>query len=59
MNISNYFPSFVIGLPTCLRRECRRFSGHALVATRRFGYRWNRLPHCPKSVFAAQVPTSR
>jgi hypothetical protein len=32
-----------------------RFGGHALVATRRFGYRRNRLPHRPKFVFAAQV----
>ena len=48
--------SFVIGLSTCPRRECRRFSGHALVATRRFGYQRNRLSHCPKFVFAAQVP---
>ena len=29
--------SFVIGLPTCPRRKCCRFSGHALVATCRFG----------------------
>ena len=27
------------------------------VATRRFGYRRNRLPHRPKFVFAAQVST--
>jgi hypothetical protein len=42
-----------IALSTCPRRECRRFSGRALVATRRFGYRRNRLSHCPKFVFAA------
>ena len=44
-----------IALSTCPRRECRRFSGRALVATRRFGYRRNRLPHRPRFVLAAQI----
>ena len=57
MSTSNYCPSFVIGLPTCPGRECCRNSGCALVATRRFGYRRNRLSHCPKFAFTAQVPT--
>ena len=30
-----------------------------VIATRRFGYRRNRLSHCPKFVCTAQVPTSR
>ena len=47
--------SFVIGLPTWPRRECRRFAAHAMVATRRFGYRRNRLPHRPRFVLAAQI----
>ena len=49
--------SFVIGLPTCPRRECRRVCGYALVVARRFGYRRNRLPHRPKSVLAAWIST--
>ena len=34
-------------------------SGRALVATRRFGYRRNRLSHCPKFVFTAHPTWSR
>ena len=49
--------SFVIGLPTCPRREWRRVCGYALVVARRFGYRRNRLPHRPRSVLAAWIST--
>jgi|SoiMethySBSTD1v2_1073268.scaffolds.fasta_scaffold717143_2 hypothetical protein len=49
--------SFVIGLPTCPRREWRRVCGYALVVARRFGYQRNRLPHRPKSVLAAWIST--
>ena len=57
MSSINKCASFVIGLPTCPRREWRRVCGYALVVARRFGYQRNRLPYRPKSVLAAWIST--